>query len=90
MVSPPPGVSSADNVPPIASVSPRATASPSPRPSPFGTSPSRWNGANNASRADAGIPGPWSTTRSDTQRVPGVVDPARAPDQHRRAGRGVP
>ena len=34
MVSPPPGVSSADRVPPIASVRPRATARPRPTPSP--------------------------------------------------------
>src|SRR3954447_228643 len=67
MVSPPPGASSASTVPPIASVTPRATASPSPTPWPAGASPRRWNGANSRSRSASGTPGPWSVTRSSTR-----------------------
>ncbi len=39
MVRPPPGVSSASSVPPMASAKPRATARPSPTPAPRGASP---------------------------------------------------
>ena len=65
MVSPPPGVSSADRVPPSASVRPRATASPRPRP-PLPVSSSRWNGSNIRSRSSGGMPGPRSTTITST------------------------
>ena len=50
MVRPPPGVSSAASVPPIASMKPRATARPRPTPAPAAVSPSRWNGWNICSR----------------------------------------
>ena len=67
MVSPPPGVSSAQRVPSIASVRPRATARPRPTPSPRGASPPRWNGAKIWSLASSGTPGPRSTTRICTR-----------------------
>ena len=44
--------------PSIASTKPRATARPSPTPSPLGLSPSRWNGRKTCSRWSTGIPGP--------------------------------
>ena len=67
MVSPPPGVSSAVRVPPIASVRPRDSASPSPTPVVLSVSPSRWNGTNIRSLSFSGMPGPRSTTRSSTR-----------------------
>jgi hypothetical protein len=59
MVSPPPGVSEGVSVPPIASVKPRAIASPHPSPS-VAWSSSRWNGTQIRSRSVAGMPGPRS------------------------------
>src|SRR5262249_48938059 len=65
--APPPGVSSARTVPPIASVRPRAIARPSPTPLPSPRASSlRWNGWNTASSASLGMPGPRSMTRSST------------------------
>src|SRR6266567_5478084 len=63
-VSPPPGVSMAVIEPPMASVKPLATASPSPTPA---LRPSnRWNGSKMCGFSAAGTPGPWSTTSSTT------------------------
>jgi hypothetical protein len=67
MVRPPPGVSSGSSVPPIASVRPRDTVSPSPIPVVLLVAPSRWKGRNARSRSAAGIPGPQSITRSSTR-----------------------
>ena len=67
MVSPPPGVSSALKVPPMASVKPRASARPRPTPVVLSVSPSRWNGTNIRSRSFSGMPGPRSMTRSSTR-----------------------
>ena len=56
-VRPPPGVSSSSTLPPIASMNPRATASPRPTPARVLWSPRRWNGWNTRSpigRVDAG------------------------------------
>ena len=57
----------------MASIRPRATARPSPTPSPAGTSPSRWNGSKIASSASAGTPGPRSTTRRLTRGPDAVL-----------------
>ncbi len=67
IVSPPPGVSSTASSPPMASTKPRATASPSPTPSPVLRSPSRWNGWNTRRARSAAMPGPRSTTRRSTR-----------------------
>src|SRR5581483_3990788 len=73
MVRPPPGVSSATRLPPIASTNPRATARPRPTPVPRAEeSPSRWKGSKMRSLAASGTPGPRSTTRSST-RPPSVA-----------------
>src|SRR4029453_19418907 len=70
MVRPPPGVGSATRVPPIASVNPLATASPSPIPpgprpgAAAGASSLRWNGRNMSSATPGARPGPWSTILS--------------------------
>ena len=58
IVSPPPGVASAVSLPPMASVNPFATASPSPIPVACGASSSRWNGRNISRTLSAGIPRP--------------------------------
>ena len=62
-----PGCPPGSRVPPIASVRPRDSASPSPTPVVLSVSPSRWNGANTRSRSAGGTPGPRSTTRSSTR-----------------------
>src|SRR5262249_52199301 len=67
MVSPPPGVSSGSSVPPMASVSPRDSARPSPTPVVLSVSPSRWKGTNTRSRSGSGMPGPRSATPSSTR-----------------------
>ena len=54
IVSPPPGVSSASRVPPIASTNPFDSARPRPTPAVLSVSPSRWNGTNTSSRRSAG------------------------------------
>src|SRR6202035_2905484 len=64
MVSPPPGVYSGSTAPPIASVSPRETASPSPTPVVLLVSPSRRKGMNARSLSASGMPGPQSITGS--------------------------
>ncbi len=66
MVRPPPGVSSGTRVPPITLMSPRATASPRPSPSPCGASPTRWKAAKMRSLSASATPGPRSMTRSCT------------------------
>jgi hypothetical protein len=67
MVSPPPGVSSGRRVPPIASVRPRATASPNPTPAGSPVPLSRSNGRNARSLSYSGMPGPWSMTRNSNR-----------------------
>ena len=82
MVSPPPGVSSASISPPIASTKPFATARPSPTPSLWPESPSRWKGLNSRSRSARGTPGP----AVDDAHVDDAVDDAGG-HARRRAGR---
>jgi hypothetical protein len=68
MVRPPPGVSCGSSVPPIASVRPRDSASPSPTPpGDLLVSPSRWNGRNARPHSVRGMPGPRSTTLISTR-----------------------
>src|ERR1700727_4055862 len=65
MVRPPPGVSSGSRVPPMASVRPRARASPRPTPVVLSVSPRRWNGTNRRVPSAAGAPGPqWGAAPS--------------------------
>ena len=85
MVSPPPGVSSAVRVPPIASVRPRARARPSPTPVVLSRSPSRWKGWKIRSRSSAATPGPRSMTRISTRPACALAASAGGP-----AGRAVP
>ena len=75
MVRPPPGVSRASRVPPIASVRPRDSARPRPTPGDLPVSPSCWNGRNAWSHWDRAMPGPRSTTSSSTRspRAPAVT-----------------
>src|SRR4051794_24173205 len=67
IVNPPPGVASGTSVPPMASTSPRDSASPRPTPTVLSRSPSRWNGRKIRSQSSRGTPGPTSTTRSSTR-----------------------
>src|ERR1700743_1369350 len=64
-VRPPPGVSTATIVPPIASANPLATASP--RPTPGDRASRRANASKIRSLSPAGTPLPWSTTSSTTR-----------------------
>src|SRR3984957_18142152 len=64
-VRPPPGVSTATIVPPIASANPLATASPSPTPGERASR--RANGSKIRSLKPAGPPPPWSNTASTTR-----------------------
>ncbi len=57
MVRPPPGVSSGTRVPPMTVIRPRATARPSPRPSPCGASPDALEGGEDALLVGVGDPG---------------------------------
>ena len=71
MVSPPPGVSSGSRVPPMASTSPRDSASPRPIPVVLSVSPRRWKGRKTRSWSPGGMPGPRSmiliSTRSPSR-----------------------
>ncbi len=83
-VSPPPGVSVAEIVPPIASTNPRATERPRPTPVLLSWSPSRWNGANSCV---LGAARDARTLVDDSDQHP-VADLARGHPY--RAVRGVP
>ncbi len=84
MVSPPPGVSSAVIVPPMASASPRRPARGRARGPAARRRPSRWNGSNIRSRCAAGTPGPRSTTSTHD-----LAGQHLRVDAHRQPGRGV-